>query len=85
MRALFRRESAADAAARPPGQSEAEAVRVRCCVAVLMQRACDAIHADCAGRMPLAVQLQLLSVLQVRQGGACPPLLPPHSCLAFLG
>lgn len=50
---------------RPAGQSDADALRVRCRVTVLMQRACDAVHRACAAHMPLAVQLQLLSVLQV--------------------
>ncbi|KAK9904753.1 hypothetical protein WJX75_001787 [Coccomyxa subellipsoidea] len=49
---------------RPAGQSDADALRVRCRVTVLMQRACDAVHRACSAHMPLAVQLQLLSVLQ---------------------
>ncbi|BDA49435.1 probable Brefeldin A-inhibited guanine nucleotide-exchange protein [Coccomyxa sp. Obi] len=49
---------------RPAGQSDAEALRVRCRVTVLMQRACDAIHRAAAPHMPLPLQLQLLSVLQ---------------------
>ncbi len=53
------------------GQSEAEALRCRCRIVVLMQRACDAMHAQSAQHMPLDAQLQLLSVLQVR-----PPSLP---------
>ena len=65
------RESPAGAAARPPGQSEAEAVRVRCRLAVLMQRAYDAIHARCCQHMPLPVQLQLLAVLQARLTAPC--------------
>ena len=47
------------------GQSEAEALRCRCRIVVLMQRACDAMHAQSAQHMPLDAQLQLLSVLQV--------------------
>ena len=46
-------------------QSDSDALRVRCRVTVLMQRACDAVHRACSPHMPLAVQLQLLSVLQV--------------------
>jgi hypothetical protein len=38
---------------------------VRCRVTVIMQRTCDFIHRESAQHMPLSVQLQLLSVLQV--------------------
>ncbi len=38
---------------------------MRCRVTVLMQRAADAIHRAAAPHMPLTLQLQLLSVLQV--------------------
>lgn len=48
------------------GLSQAEALRCRCRVVVLMQRTCDAMHAQSARHMPLAAQLQLLSVLQAR-------------------
>ena len=47
-------------------QPETEALRCYCRVAVLMQRACDAVHARNARHMPLDAQLRLLSVLQVR-------------------
>ena len=47
-------------------QPETEALRCYCRVAVLMQRACDAVHARNAQHMPLDAQLRLLSVLQVR-------------------
>ena len=46
-------------------QPEAEVLRCHCRVAVLMQRACDAVHAHNAAHMPLDAQLRLLSVLQV--------------------
>ena len=66
MAVTARREATPQAeASRPPGQSEAAAARVRCRLATLMQRACDAIHAQAARHMPLATQLQLLSVLLV--------------------
>lgn len=42
---------------------------MRCRVTVLMQRAADAIHRAAAPHMPLPLQLQLLSVLQVRPPG----------------
>lgn len=38
---------------------------MRCRVTVLMQRACDTIHRAAGPHMPLPLQLQLLSVLQV--------------------
>lgn len=60
------RDSHGVAMARPPGQSDAEAIRVRCRLTVLMQRTCDLIHRTNAQHMPVSVQLQLLSVLQVR-------------------
>ena len=68
------------------GQSEAEALRCRCRIVVLMQRACDAMHAQSARHMPLDAQLQLLSVLQV-----CAPLpllepaVQPHERRAVPG
>jgi len=57
-------------------QSEAEALRCRCRISVLMQRACDAMHAQNAQHMPLEAQLQLLSVLQVRSHGFCHAAIP---------
>lgn len=61
-----------------PGQSQGEALRCHCRVAVLMQRACDAMHAQNAAHMPLDTQLQLLSVLQVGR-------LPASICCVPLG
>ena len=63
-------------------QSEAEALRCRCRIVVLMQRACDAMHAQSAQHMPLDAQLQLLSVLQVLVPALCPRIL--CSCVSEL-
>ncbi len=73
---MRRREPNGYAYTRSGRQSDADALRVRCRVTVLMQRACDAVHRACSPHMPLAVQLQLLSVLQVRclRLGLCSPL-----------
>lgn len=50
-----------------PALPLAEEVRCLCRSAVLMQRTCHTLLSECGDWMPVASQLQLLSILQVRQ------------------
>ena len=72
-----RRQAPATAPLGQPLSTAAE-LRCHCRTVVLMQRACTTILEHCSGGMPAAVQLQLLSILQVQHPP--PPLPPPPAC-----